>query len=356
MPIPPNEHPAVAASRLSAARLRPGRGGPRLTRRHALALAAAALLPVPRAMAGEIRFTHAFGETVLPGPARRVVSLGYTTHDTLLALGCPPVAIRHWYGDNPFGVWPWAQPYLDGAEPVLLTGEASMEKVAALAPDLIVAIGSGISRAEYEVLSHIAPVLMHEPQYPVYGMPWDALTRVIGRALGCDAEAEALIGETRRHFAEARARNPLWSGRTAVAAYHSVGETGAFTGQDTRAVFLAELGFRPTPAVASLAGPDGFYAPLSPEDLSPLDADVLVWVSSFGQAPDLVALPMRRTLRAHREGREVFAEPLVAAAMSYGSVLSMPFALDALEAELTAAVDGSPDTVVASSAAAGLAP
>lgn len=333
-------------------------GGSRrgLTRRGALAGIAASLVSVAPARASELRFVHAYGETVLPRPAKRVVSLGYTTHDSLLALGVPPVALRHWIGDYPFGVWPWAQSYLDGAEPEVLSGEVSMERVAALRPDLVVAIGSGISKAEYSVLSRIAPVIMQAPQYPTYGMPWDAMTRMIGRAVGREDVAERQVETAWRAFSDAKARHPGWAGKTGVAAYHRGGETGAFIGEDNRAEFLADLGFRPTPEVARLSGPEGFYVPLSPEDLSPLDADVLVWVSGFGSVSDLASLPMRRTLDAHLEGREVVAGQLAAAAMSHGSVLSMPFALKELEADLAAAADGDPATPVPSATEAGLAP
>lgn len=62
---------------------------------------------------------------------RRVVSLGYTTQDPLFALGVPPVAVRHWFGDFPYGVGPWAQPYLGGVQPVLLIGGAGALAAAA---------------------------------------------------------------------------------------------------------------------------------------------------------------------------------------------------------------------------------
>lgn len=316
---------------------------------------AACLAPVAARAEGEIRFVHAFGETVLPGPAKRVVSLGFTTQDTLLALGVPPVGIRAWFGDQPFSVWPWAQPYLNGAEPEVIAGEVAMETVAALRPDLIVAVGSGVSEAEYAVLSQIAPTLMHEAVHSGYGTPWDALTRTLARALGRGAQGEELIAGTARAFAEARSRHPDWAGRTGVAAYHFGGDTGAFAATDTRGRFLAELGFRAPPAIEALAG-SSFYAALSPENLTPLDVDCLVWVSSLDAVPDLVALPMRRLLKAHREGREVMAGSLVAAAMSFGSVLSLPFALAELESDIAAAMDGRPETPVASAARAGLAP
>ncbi len=330
-----------------------------LTRRAALgglaALTVAGAIPSAAAEDG-LTFAHAFGETVLPRPARRVVSLGYTTQDPLLALGVAPLGVRGWFGDQPFGVFPWAQPLLGNAEPVVLLGEPSMERIAALEPDLIVAIGSGISEAEYAVLSQIAPTLMHEAGASTYGTTWDRTTEIIGRAVGKADEAKALVAGVRETFAAARARHPDWAGKTGVAAYHWGGETGAFIPPDTRAIVLAELGFSPTPAVEALSSPESFYAALSPEDLSPLDADVLVWLSTVDAAPDLAALPMRRTLEAYSEGREVFAGPLAAAAMSFGSVLSLPFVLELLEADIAAAVDGKAETPVPSAVAAGLAP
>lgn len=304
----------------------------------------------------ELRFRHAFGETVLPGPASRVVSLGYTTQDALLALGVVPLGIRDWYGDRPYGVWPWAEPLLKDAQPTLIKGNVTLERVAVLKPDLIVGIGSGISEAEYAALSRIAPVLMQSSDSPAYGMPWDRQTLLIGRAVGRQALAETLVAKTRQDLADIRARHAGWSGRTAIAAYHFGGETGLFASADTRGHFLKELGFEPAPAVESVDRSGTFYRNLSPEDLSPLDADLLLWVSSFDTAPDLAALPMRRALKAHREGREVFAGGLLAAAISFGSILSLPFAAARLEADIAAALDGDPATPVPSAVRAGLAP
>jgi iron complex transport system substrate-binding protein len=304
----------------------------------------------------DLRFVHVYGETVLPQPAKRIVSLGYVTQDPLLALGVVPVGIREWYGARPYAVWPWAQSLLGNAQPEVIQGEVSAEIVAALNPDLIIGIGSGISKAEYEVLSQIAPVLMQSVGQPTYGMPWDQVVELLGRAVGKAALAEQLIAGNRTKFAATRQRHPEWEGKTAVCAYNSGSETGAFIGSDTRATFLAELGFRPPRTLADLSTPEGFYAPLSPEDLSPLDADLLIWVSSSPSVADIAALPMRRTLRAYREGREIVTNELIAGALSFGSVLSLPFALEQLEAEITTAIDGLPDTKVPSSVKTGLAP
>jgi iron complex transport system substrate-binding protein len=304
----------------------------------------------------ELRFTHAFGVTILPRPAQRVVSLGYTTQDTLLALDVVPIGIRDWFGDQPQGVWPWARPYLKDAKPTLIRGNIGLEAVASLKPDLIVGIGSGISQAEYSALSRVAPVLMPPPEFPSYGTPWDELTRIIGHAVGREQRADDLVGKVRQQFAEIRQRHPDWAGRTAVAAYHYGGETGIFASSDNRGHFLADLGFQPPAAVLQLDKAGTFYGKLSPEDLSALDTDLLFWVSSLDQAPDLVNLPMRRILKAHVQGREVFASGLMAAAISFGSVLSLPFAASQLEGDIAAAMDGDPKTQVPSATRAGLAP
>ncbi|WP_062016288.1 iron-siderophore ABC transporter substrate-binding protein [Aureimonas sp. AU4] len=336
-------------------RLTASRESPGPTRRTVLGGLACALFARPAWAQAEIRFRHVFGETVLAKPAVRIVSLGFTTQDPLLALGVQPVAVRAWFGDQPASIWPWAQPYLRGEAPAVIAGEVAMETVASLRPDLIVAIGSGITQDEYAILSQIAPTLMQPPGAATYALPWDETTRLLGRALGRDALAEERIAETRRLFAEARARHPDWEGRSAAAAYHFGGETGAFTAEDTRGRFLSELGFQIPQEIERLGG-GHFYAGLSPEDLSPLDADLLVWVSSLDAAPDLAALPMRRLLGAHREGREVFAGALTAGALSFGSVLSLPFALAQLEGDMALALDGDPATAVPSAVRAGLAP
>jgi iron complex transport system substrate-binding protein len=304
----------------------------------------------------ELHFEHVFGETVLSNPAERIVSLGYNVHDALLALDVVPVGIRQWFGNQPYGVWPWAQSHLGDAKPQLISGEVSMEVVASLQPDLIVAVGAGISKDEYDVLSQIAPVLMQPKDRPAYGTTWDELTRMVGKAVGKTDLAEQRIAEVDAKFQTVRAAHPEWSGMTAVCAYNFGGETGAFIGSDTRATFLAELGFKPTQKIQSLSETQGFYARLSPEDLSPLDADLLIWVSTTDKVPDIQALPLRKSLRAHIEGREVFAGEVMAAALSFGSILSLPYALDGLQDDIVLALDGDAKTPVASSTAAGLAP
>lgn len=326
-----------------------------ISRRLALAALAGGLAAPALAQSG-LRIRHAEGEIFLPDVPRRIVSLGFRAHDSVLALGVTPVAIRHWFGDQPGGLWPWARPLVQGAAPQLLPREISLESVAMLQPELIIGMGGGLTPEQYAALSRVAPVLMQPEGEPAYNTGWDVMVESIGLALGRAGRAAELVAGLRQRFAEMRARHPGWAGRTATAAYNFGGETGVFMPGDSRGQFLAGLGFTPPEALTRLSRARGFYAPLSPEDLSPLEADLLLWVSSTEPVPDIANLPLRRFLRAYREGREVVAGPLVAAALSFGSVLSLPYALEALEGEMVLALDGDPATRVPSAAKAGLAP
>src|SRR5688500_3251537 len=67
------------------------------------------------------RVEHEFGVTEIDGVPERVVSVGLTEHDTLLALGVAPVAVTEWYGGFDYATWPWAVDELGVAEPEVLT-------------------------------------------------------------------------------------------------------------------------------------------------------------------------------------------------------------------------------------------
>ena len=118
--------------------------------------------PTPGASgAGSVTVTHLFGQTVIKEPPKRVVSAGYTEQDDLLAVGVVPIAVTNWFGDQPFAVWPWAQPKLGAAQPVVLNLDNGIpvDQIASLKPDLIVAINAGVDADTYQKLSAIAPTV-----------------------------------------------------------------------------------------------------------------------------------------------------------------------------------------------------
>lgn len=312
------------------------------------------LLPgLARAQEFPQRFTHMFGETTVQTAPQRVVSLGYVGHDHLLALGVVPVALRYWYGPFPGGLWPWAQPLLQGQDSVVLRGELSFERIALLEPDLILAISSGITAQDYRMLSRIAPTIASEADYGDYNTPWEVQALTIGRATGHLAKAQAQVDAIHAKMAAIRAAHPEWAGMTAVAAAMNGGEPSVFLPGDVRADLLVALGFQVPPAVEAHRG-QGFYLPLSAEDLSPLEADVLLWLGGTDKGDALNGLALRPTLRVVQQGREIWADGILAGAMGHATLLSLPFVLDQLLPEVVAAADGDPATVVPTAQAAGL--
>lgn len=311
------------------------------------------LCPLSGALAqqsGPVTIEHRWGTTRIDGTPERVVTLSYIGVDYFLALGVAPIAFRYWYGGNEKGVWPWAETALGAHEPVLLRGEVDVEQIAALKPDLIEAVWSGISEDEYRQLSSIAPVIAPKKEYGAYGTPWSDMLEIIGVALGQPGEANSLVRDLRDRIKNIRESHPGWQGRTAAVGW--AGGPGFYTGGDVRGQLMEDLGFVIPEGLEKLSL-GNFYVNVSRELTEPYDTDVLLWLDSGGAAKQLKALPLRHTMRAYAEGREIVVDPVLAAAMSYSSPLSLGYVFDRLIPLLEAASDGDPQTKVPSSLDAG---
>lgn len=310
--------------------------------------------PVRAADEAAVEIDHRFGTTRISGTPERVVSLSFIGHDFLLALGIEPVALRDWYGGHPRGVWPWAEAALGNSNPEVMRGGIDVERIARLKPDLIVGQASGIGANDYRILSKIAPTIAPQAVYGDYGTPWRVMLRRLGTATGRAERAEEVIAGIDAKIEAIRSRHPEWQGLTASIVL--AGELGAYASGDNRGRLLSELGFRIPDAIEALQIGGSFYVDLSEEDLSPIDTDVLIWLDPGGAAGHIRDLPLRKTLRAFAQGREVYADPLLTGALSHSSPLSLAYALDRLVPLLEQAVDGDSRTPVESSAEAGLSP
>ncbi len=313
--------------------------------RIAFALCLAVLVsPVARAQDFPLTIPTKFGDAVLGAKPERIASLDFAGADDLLALGVQPVVIRYWYGDAERVLWPWAAPLLDEM-PTVLRGQIDYEAIAAAEPDVILALWSGINADDHAKLSQIAPVVAVPDGVSDYALPWDERARIAGRATGYEAEAEALVTRIEDRLAAIAAANPDWQGRGAVTAYYWRGTPGAYTSQDVRAQLLKQMGFVTPPAVDAAALPGNpFAAAFSPEDLSPLDTDLLIWLTDNGSYDDVLDLAARPFLQVHREGREVFTDLELGSALSHASLLSLPYAIDRLVPMIEAALDGDLNT------------
>ena len=163
---------------------------------------------------GSVTVTHVFGETRIPSPPKRVVSAGFTEHDDLLAVGIVPIAVTDWFGGEPFGVWPWAQPKLGGAQPVVLSlaDGIQIDQIAGLTPDLIVATNAGLDQDTYTKLSEIAPTIAQSGQ-DAFFEPWKDQATIIGQAVFKADEMTNLIAGVDDKFATAGKNNPQFSGK-----------------------------------------------------------------------------------------------------------------------------------------------
>lgn len=294
---------------------------------------------------------HKFGSTTIPAKPVRVVTLGYTDQDAVIALGTVPVGTSEWYGDKPGALFPWAAAQLKGAPlpSVIPSSDAvQFEKIAALKPDLILSLYGGLAQADYDKLTAIAPTIAQPAGVQNYAIPWDTQTEIVGQALGKSAAAAALVSGVRDKIAQVKAAHPQYAGRTALTAGWFSDKWYAYSSKDQRGRLLAHLGFTVDPEIDELAG-DDFGAYLSFERPDLIDTDALIWVMfEPGQEAKIKASPSYGTTRAATQGRALYVDSVggtdLDAMGGFITVLSLPALLDALPPQLDAVLDGNPAT------------
>ncbi|MFJ3662825.1 iron-siderophore ABC transporter substrate-binding protein [Streptomyces sp. NPDC090119] len=300
-----------------------------------------------------VTIAHKYGSTTIKSEPKRIVTVGLTDQDAVLALGKVPVGTTEWLGGYKGAIGPWAKDKLGSSPaPTVLkdTGTGpQVEKIAALRPDLILAVYSGLTKSQYANLSKFAPVVAQPKEFNDFGVPWQRQTEVIGKALGKETEAKKLVAGVQDKFAAARQANPGFTKSAAVVATPYEG-TFVFGSQDPRSRLLSDLGFALPKDLDKVIG-DKFGANISKERLDLLDQGVALWI-----VPDLTTAvtklhrdPVYGDLNVVKQGREVFVKETsdYGNAVSLSTVLSIPYVLDRLVPQLAAASDGKPETKVA---------
>lgn len=295
-----------------------------------------------------ITIEHQFGSTTITEKPERIVAIGYTEQDFLLALGITPVAIRYWYGDESNAVFPWAIEKVEGELPVVLNmafGELNYEAILELQPDLISAVTAGITEEEYDLLSQIAPTIAQSGDYINFGMPWQEVMQLIGDSVGQSEEATAIVAEVESLFTDAIANNPEFEGKTVAPAYYYDSNYGIYTDQDSRGRFFADLGFVIPDEIVQIAG-ESFYSNISIERMDLLDQDLLAIINlQFieGGRATLESNPLYASLSVVKDGRTIYLDENSENALGFSSPLSLPYALNAVLPQLEA-IFGSPDS------------
>jgi len=276
-----------------------------------------------------VTIEHVYGTTTIESKPERVATVAWANHEVPLALGIVPVGMSKatWGDDDDNGVLPWVEDALDelGAEtPVLFdeTDGIDFEAVADTAPDVILASYSGITQEEYDTLSKIAPVVA----YPdvAWATPLDEMILMDSKALGLEAEGEALVADLQTQIDGALEANPALDGKKVLFAYidpTDLSQVGFYTTHDTRPGFLADNGL-PMPGIVEeeSAGTDEFYVSVSSEEADRF-ADVDVFVTYGDPDGELIAQmqadPLLSQIPAIANGSIVILEdatPLAASA------------------------------------------
>ena len=288
---------------------------------------------------------HAFGSTKVAEAPKRVVTVGYTDDQSVLAFGIKPVGMVDQY-PNPAGKspdintqWPWVKDKWGDAKPevIMKNGDSgpNYEKIAALRPDLIIAVYSEVDKAAYDKLSQIAPTVGRtKAEKEPFSAPWQDNALQIAKALGKADEGEKMV---RGHPGPARHRQegaPASSrDQKAVALSWYKDAVNPFTSTDVRGQLVTGIGFKYQTEIDKVA--DGsFSVALSPERIDLVDVDRIFVINDKADTAALKKFKLFANLDAVKNGKVSYLldseGPAIGAAISQGTLLSMPYAIDEL--------------------------
>ncbi|MFN3278646.1 MAG: iron-siderophore ABC transporter substrate-binding protein [Paracoccus hibiscisoli] len=264
-----------------------------------------ATVPARAETAFPLTIDHAFGQTVIPARPERVATVAWANHEVPLALGIVPVGFAAaGFGDEDGdGLLPWVKARLDelgaDAPPLFDEGDGiDFEAVAASAPDVILAAYSGLSQADYDTLSQIAPVVAY-PDAP-WATDWREVITLNAAGLGMASEGAALIAELEAQIADTAAAHPELAGKSAMFITHldttNLSVIRFYSANDTRVKFFADLGLSMPQSVRDATRPGQYSGETSAELIDSFD-DVDIFVSYGG--PELRAGLMADPLVAH---------------------------------------------------------
>ncbi|MGH3927930.1 MAG: ABC transporter substrate-binding protein, partial [Pseudonocardiaceae bacterium] len=245
------------------------------------------------------------------------------------------------------GVAPWLTDRIDLTKtafidvPAGAEGEgapaANIEQVAALEPDLILAINDFGLELDYPGLSQIAPTVGYET---VWGaQTWQEQTMVGARALGMEERGGQVVAETEAAIRSTREANPGLAGRSFTFSFaFAPGQIVTLkSDKDNGVKLLQELGMQLPSSVEQLPdiAPGNPGGVLSFENISLLDAEVVVMLYATDDLRRQVEdLELFRNLRGVRDGRYIVIDLPTASALRTPTVLSVRWGLDQIRPSL----------------------
>ena len=297
-----------------------------------------------------VTIEHAFGSTTVESEPKRVATLGWSDQDQAVALGVVPVgSTKITYGGNAGGSTDFFDAAVDelgGTAPARYddTDGIPFAEVAKVGPDLILATNSGLTRADFDKLSKIAPVVAY-PGKPFLTL-WRTSLEMVGQALGRPRAAAAVEDQTQAVIDAARKKHADLEGKTFMVAYLSTTDlstVGFYGSDDTRVAFLRDFGLEDSPAVLANVEKGEFYGTVSAEKSSELESDVvLAFTDEGGSLKTFADHPLIGQIPAFADGH-VYTESdtVVSEALTNPTPLSIPVSVEQVLPKLDAALQGS---------------
>ncbi|MEM8544401.1 MAG: iron-siderophore ABC transporter substrate-binding protein [Cyanobacteria bacterium P01_H01_bin.119] len=218
----------------------------------------------PSAPAAVRRIKHAFGETEVPAEPNRVIVLGYTTIEAVVAHGVQPIGVPSGAVDQLLHLALDQETVADIGSPT----QPNLEKIAALKPDLILTskyrLGDG-----YGPLAQIAPTVVLDVDG---NHEWKELTRLCGETLGKPTETEKLSTAHNTKLQQIKAQLSPAGNPPQVSIVSIFPGLIRAAGTETFAgSVLADAGVARPPSQSQAQGPQN----VSLESLDLLDGDVI---------------------------------------------------------------------------------
>ncbi len=243
-----------------------------------------------------VTIQHAFGETTIPAAPQRIVTWGWSGQEAILALGTVPVGMPTVKSDGyDKDIGPWVEEAiakLGGEAPFIFDNSPGVpiEQIAALKPDLILAVYSGLTADEYKLLSAIAPVV------PPPGKPWTAtwqqVIEVTGQAMGKPDEAKTLVADLEQFIADEGARRPHIKGTSFVTLLDYNNALAIHSKDDARVKMLETAGMVAADKPEMAGESEAFWYPLSYEYFDQIPANVVIpYFSTKAASADFLAKP-----------------------------------------------------------------
>ncbi|MCQ1948975.1 MULTISPECIES: iron-siderophore ABC transporter substrate-binding protein [Arthrobacter] len=295
-----------------------------------------------------VTIDSALGQAVIEEKPERVVTIGWGSADTAVALGTTPVGVEEvTWGNDDHGNYPWVSEAIEerGDDfPATFTGgqDIDIDAIVALEPDLILAPNSGITQEDFDILNDLAPTVAYPEQ--AWNISWDDQISLIGKALGEPEAAQDAVDGIGQSLADSAAEHPEFAGKTFAYVWGggAPGSLVLYNEGDARVDILTALGMTVAPEVQDIPSSEGsFTSDLGLENAGKLnDVDVLfTWYNDEAEQQRTEEQRLFAQIPAVERGSVVRSlDRQVGMASSFLTPLSVPWVLDRFEPMIEEAV------------------